>query len=180
MLDNYWPVSTNWWRIFRKCYDAEADIVVRAPAHVRVETRKHRGRDGVRRARGVVEGDCYAHQQLPLPVERQFQLVLLFEAASGIAIGSKQADLQIVVAVGGEEVARAKPDPEMIHIILDRLGVDRSQAVMVGDALNDVQMGANAGLKASIGVLTGFATAEQMRALTSFVAQDVSEIAVLR
>jgi phosphoglycolate phosphatase-like HAD superfamily hydrolase len=84
------------------------------------------------------------------------------------------------LVVGGEEVARSKPDPEMIHIILDRLGVARSQAVMVGDALNDVQMGANAGLKASIGVLTGFATAEQMLALTSFVAQDVSEIAVLR
>ncbi|MBS1239003.1 MAG: haloacid dehalogenase-like hydrolase, partial [Deltaproteobacteria bacterium] len=83
------------------------------------------------------------------------------------------------LVVGGEEVSRSKPDPEMIRIILDRLGVDRSQAVMVGDALNDIQMGANAGLKASIGVLTGFATAEQMRALTSFVAQDVSELAVL-
>ena len=82
------------------------------------------------------------------------------------------------LVVGGEEVARSKPDPEMIHIILDRLGVDRSQAVMVGDALNDVQMGANAGLKASIGVLTGFATAEQMRTFTSFIARDVSEIAV--
>ncbi|MBI5579205.1 MAG: HAD family hydrolase [Deltaproteobacteria bacterium] len=80
--------------------------------------------------------------------------------------------------VGGEEVARSKPDPEMIHIILDRLGVDRSQAVMVGDALNDVQMGANAGLKASIGVLTGFATAGQMRTLTPFIVRDVSELAV--
>jgi phosphoglycolate phosphatase len=84
----------------------------------------------------------------------------------------------IDLVVGAEEVSRSKPDPEMIHLILDRLGIDRSQAVMVGDALNDVQMGANAGLKASIGVLTGFATAEQMRALTSFVAQDVSELAV--
>jgi len=81
--------------------------------------------------------------------------------------------------VGGEDVARSKPDPEMIHIILNRLGVDRSQAVMVGDALNDVQMGANAGLAASIGVLTGFASAEQMRTLTPFVVPDVSEIAVL-
>jgi len=83
------------------------------------------------------------------------------------------------LVVGGEEVSRSKPDPEMIHLILDRLRVDRSQAVMVGDALNDVQMGLNAGLKASIGVLTGFATAEQMRGLTSYVAQDVSELAVL-
>jgi len=83
------------------------------------------------------------------------------------------------LVVGGEEVFCSKPDPEMIHLILDRLEVDRSQAVMVGDALNDVQMGLNAGLKASIGVLTGFATAEQLRALTPFVAQDVSEITVL-
>jgi phosphoglycolate phosphatase len=81
--------------------------------------------------------------------------------------------------VGGEAVARSKPDPEMIHLILDCLGANRLQAVMVGDALNDVQMGLNAGLKASIGVLTGFATAEQMRALTPYVARDVSTIALL-
>jgi len=84
----------------------------------------------------------------------------------------------IDLIVGGEEVARAKPDPEMIHIILDRLGIGRSQAVMVGDALGDVEMGIKAGLKASIGVLTGFATAEQMRTLTPFIARDVSELSV--
>ncbi len=76
-------------------------------------------------------------------------------------------------------MTRSKPDPEMLHLILERLGVDRSRAVMVGDALNDVQMGLNAGLKAAIGVLTGFATADQLRELTPFVARDVSEIAVL-
>jgi phosphoglycolate phosphatase-like HAD superfamily hydrolase len=51
---------------------------------------------------------------------------------------------------------------------------------MVGDALTDVEMGLNAGLKASIGVLSGFATAEQLRTLTPFVAQDASEITVLK
>jgi phosphoglycolate phosphatase len=80
--------------------------------------------------------------------------------------------------VGGEEVTRSKPEPEMVHIILDRLGIPASRAVMVGDALNDVRMGLNAGLKASIGVLTGFATANQFSSLTPFVARDVSEIAV--
>jgi|OpeIllAssembly_1097287.scaffolds.fasta_scaffold15165_1 phosphoglycolate phosphatase-like HAD superfamily hydrolase len=80
--------------------------------------------------------------------------------------------------VGGEEVVRSKPDPEMIDIILDRLGIGRSHTVMVGDALNDVQMGINAGLKASVGVLTGFATAEQFKTLTPFIARDVSEISV--
>ena len=82
------------------------------------------------------------------------------------------------LVVGGEEVSRSKPDPEMIYVILDRLQIGRSEAVMVGDALTDVQMGVNAGLKASIGVLTGFATAEQLRALTPFIARDVSELAV--
>jgi phosphoglycolate phosphatase len=84
------------------------------------------------------------------------------------------------LVVGGEEVSRSKPDSEMIHLILERLGIDRSRAVMVGDAVNDVQMGLNAGLKASIGVLTGFATAAQLRSLTPFVARDVSGLRVLQ
>lgn len=80
--------------------------------------------------------------------------------------------------VGGEDVVRPKPAPEMIHIILNRLGIDRSQAVMVGDAVGDVQMGIRAGVKACVGVLTGFATAEEFRPLTPFIARDVSEIVV--
>jgi phosphoglycolate phosphatase len=83
------------------------------------------------------------------------------------------------LVVGGEEVARSKPDPEMIHLILDRLRVASSQAVMVGDALTDIQMGRSAGLKASVGVLTGYATRDQMQAVTPLVARDVSELTVL-
>jgi phosphoglycolate phosphatase len=80
--------------------------------------------------------------------------------------------------VGGEEVVRSKPDPEMVYRVLDRVGMVASQAVMVGDALTDVQMGIRAGLKASVGVLTGFADAEQFGTLTPFIAGDVSEIRV--
>jgi phosphoglycolate phosphatase len=80
--------------------------------------------------------------------------------------------------VGGEDVVRPKPDPEMIHMILNRLGIDRSQAVMIGDAITDVRMGISAGVKASVGVLTGFATADQLQTLTPFIARDVSEIIV--
>jgi phosphoglycolate phosphatase-like HAD superfamily hydrolase len=85
----------------------------------------------------------------------------------------------IDLVVGGDEVAHPKPDPEMIHLILSRLDIEPSQAVMVGDALNDVQMGIYAGLKASIGVLSGFATRDQLQAVTPFLARDVSELAVL-
>ena len=47
---------------------------------------------------------------------------------------------------------------------------------MVGDALTDVQMGINADVKASIGVLTGFATSAQLQAITPYIARDISEI----
>jgi phosphoglycolate phosphatase len=86
---------------------------------------------------------------------------------------------KIDLVVGADQVTRAKPAPDMLHLILKTLAIKPSRAVMVGDALTDLQMGLNAGLKASIGVLTGFATAEQLRTLTPFVAQDASEITVL-
>jgi phosphoglycolate phosphatase-like HAD superfamily hydrolase len=85
----------------------------------------------------------------------------------------------IDLVVGAEQVARSKPAPDMIHLILKTLGIEPSQAVMVGDALTDLQMGLNAGLKASIGVLSGFATRDQMQSRTPFIARDVSELTVL-
>ena len=86
---------------------------------------------------------------------------------------------KIDLVVGADQVARAKPAPDMLHLILKTLAIKPSRAVMVGDALTDLQMGLNAGLKASIGVLSGFAAAEQLRMLTPFVVRDVSEIKVL-
>ncbi len=86
---------------------------------------------------------------------------------------------RIDLVVGGDEVARAKPDPEMLELILARLGVARSRAVMVGDALTDLEMGRAAGFKASIGVLTGFATRAQALALTPYVARNLSEVRVV-
>jgi len=85
----------------------------------------------------------------------------------------------IDVVVGADDVSRPKPDPEQIAFILNALAIDRSHAVMVGDAMTDVQMGVNAGLKASIGVLTGLATFEQLKDITPYVVEDVSKIELL-
>jgi phosphoglycolate phosphatase len=82
------------------------------------------------------------------------------------------------MVVGADDVSKPKPDPEQIELILRNFSIDRDQAVMVGDALTDVQMGINAGVKASIGVLTGFATAAQLQAITPYIASDVSEIQI--
>jgi HAD superfamily hydrolase (TIGR01549 family) len=81
--------------------------------------------------------------------------------------------------VGADDVSRQKPDPEQIYMILNFLGIDRSHAVMVGDAMTDVKMGINAGVKASIGLLTGFATYEQLKEITPYVARDISKIEII-
>jgi phosphoglycolate phosphatase len=83
------------------------------------------------------------------------------------------------LTVGGDQVTRSKPDPEMIHLILKRLGIGRAAAVMVGDSLNDVEMGVAAGLKSSIGVLTGLASRDQLLSVTPFVVPDISNIALV-
>ncbi len=95
-----------------------------------------------------------------------------------LAMNHLGCDDGLDLIVGAEQVPRPKPHPDMIHFILNSLGIERSQAVMVGDALTDVQMGLNAGLKASIGVLTGFAMREEMEEITPYVAADVSELRV--
>jgi HAD superfamily hydrolase (TIGR01549 family) len=88
------------------------------------------------------------------------------------------ADL-IDVVVGADMVREVKPDPEMIQIILERLRSDRDEAVMVGDAVTDIQMGLNAGLRASIGVRSGLTPGEDLERYTPYVVGDVSEIQVL-
>ncbi|MEA1984396.1 MAG: HAD family hydrolase [Euryarchaeota archaeon] len=80
--------------------------------------------------------------------------------------------------IGANLVRNSKPDPEMIHVILDTLKVDKSNAVMIGDAITDVQIGINADLKASIGVLTGLSSYEQLNAITPYIAKSVSKIKI--
>jgi phosphoglycolate phosphatase-like HAD superfamily hydrolase len=83
------------------------------------------------------------------------------------------------LVVGGDEVSRPKPDPEAVERVLQVLDIPPDAAVMVGDALNDVRMGIEAGLAAAIGVLTGFASREQLSAATPLVAESLAGIQVV-
>jgi phosphoglycolate phosphatase len=83
---------------------------------------------------------------------------------------------QIDRIVGADMVLNTKPDPEMANLILNKLNVARDKAVMVGDAMSDVELGVNAGLKASIGVLTGLAAEDELRSVTGYVIQSIAEI----
>ena len=85
---------------------------------------------------------------------------------------------KIDLIVGADDVGKPKPDPEIAHIIMNNLKVDPLNTVIVGDAETDVLVGINAGLRASIGVLTGFATFEDFKKITPFVTEDVSKIGI--
>ena len=52
------------------------------------------------------------------------------------------------LVVASDELRRPKPDPEGILRILDELGVEAHEAVMVGDAVNDVRCAQAAGVTA--------------------------------
>ncbi len=64
---------------------------------------------------------------------------------------------------GGMDGVPLKPDPTAVFEILNELGIDKSEAVFVGDTKVDIQTGKNADLF-SIGVLWGFRDEAELKA----------------
>lgn len=69
------------------------------------------------------------------------------------------------LVIGGDKLSSKKPNPEMIHWVLEQMKVEPSQAIMIGDSPNDVQGARNAGIK-NIAVSYGYrkVTLEEMGA----------------
>lgn len=63
----------------------------------------------------------------------------------------------------GDDVDRAKPDPTIVGIALDRAGVEASDAIMVGDATWDAIAATKLGIR-SIAVRTGGIGDDELRA----------------
>ncbi len=70
-------------------------------------------------------------------------------------------DIEFIAIEGNREGAPLKPDPAIIDNILQKAGVERSDAVMVGDSGIDIRTAAAAGID-SIGVSWGFRFAEEL------------------
>ena len=83
------------------------------------------------------------------------------------------------IVVGEDMVANCKPHPDMANLILKELSVDKENAVIVGDAITDIEMGLNAGLKASIGVCSGLTSEKNLFEKTEYVIEDISKIRVI-
>ena len=85
-------------------------------------------------------------------------------------------DVEFIAIEGNREGAPLKPDPEIIHTILRKAGVERSDAVMVGDSGIDIRTAIAAGID-SIGVSWGFRFAEELyEAGATLVATSIEEL----
>ncbi|MBM3267705.1 MAG: HAD family hydrolase [Candidatus Sericytochromatia bacterium] len=88
-------------------------------------------------------------------------------------------DAYIEAVAGGDEVARGKPDPEMYHRACERLGVRPEATVVVGDGINDLLMGRNAGCAATIGVLSGVSDRAALEPAADCILGGVRELPAL-
>lgn len=65
--------------------------------------------------------------------------------------------------VGGDEVANVKPDPEIFHKVLEKMGVEPSETLVVGDTVNDI-LAARAVPMRSVAVLSPYGGREKVLA----------------
>ncbi|WIB26782.1 HAD family hydrolase [Curtobacterium sp. MCSS17_015] len=72
------------------------------------------------------------------------------------------ADQWVTAVTSGEDVEQAKPAPDIIEVALEKVGVDAASAVMVGDAMWDVDSSGRLGVTC-IGVMTGGIGGDELR-----------------
>jgi len=127
------------------------------------------------------------------PVNGMHELInTLYEKNCKIAVATTdktaRADLvadflgmsdKVNIVIGEDMVVNCKPHPDMANLILKELSVDKENTVIVGDAITDIEMGLNAGLKASIGVCSGLTSERKLGEKTDYVIEDISMIRVL-
>ena len=81
--------------------------------------------------------------------------------------------------VGGDEVERGKPDPQMFDLVCSRLGVAPAEAAMVGDGINDLKLVRAAGGAGAIGVLGGVSRREVLAPEADVVLEQLSDLLAL-
>ena len=80
------------------------------------------------------------------------------------------------VTVGGDEVARQKPEPDAFIQALERLGADPEQALVVGDTVNDI-LAAQAVPMRIAAVTSPYGGLEEIRALRpNFMIDSIREL----
>jgi phosphoglycolate phosphatase len=123
----------------------------------------------------------------------------LFDGARELLVELRQSGYRLAVATGKTRVGldralaahgvaplfdatrcadegRPKPDPDMLHFLMDALRVTPARSVMIGDTTHDLLMAANAGIQ-SIAMTHGAHGVDALAARETFaIAQSISEL----
>ena len=74
------------------------------------------------------------------------------------------------------EEAKPKPDPDMAIQAMSKLNVEKKSTIIVGDTINDIGLGVNAGIN-SIGVAWGYNSIEMLKNEgADFIVKDSKEL----
>lgn len=87
-----------------------------------------------------------------------------YQAATQKLIAHYFPNISFVEVLGQREGIPAKPDPSIVNDILAKAGVEREEALYVGDSNVDMQTAHNAGVTA-VGVAWGFRPRTELEAL---------------
>lgn len=77
--------------------------------------------------------------------------------------------------VGYDSGHGAKPEPGMVEAFADYTGCKTSEVAMVGDSINDLLAGKNAGAIA-VAVTSGIADGDELQPFADYVLQDISQL----
>jgi phosphoglycolate phosphatase len=78
--------------------------------------------------------------------------------------------------LGYDSVRNPKPAADPVHLACKLLGVEASEAVIVGDNLHDLEMARNAGAGAAIGVLTGTTGRAELETKADAVLPSIADL----
>ena len=77
--------------------------------------------------------------------------------------------------IGGEDVARKKPNPDIYLLAAERLGVSAADCIVVEDAVSGVQAGKAAGARV-VGITTSFSSEALTAAGADIVIEDIARL----
>ena len=81
---------------------------------------------------------------------------------------------------GGDDIAKKKPDPAMIHEVMEELGVGAGKTIMVGDSPVDVEAAKRAGIPTCGVTYGGISKTEALLAAKpDFIAHSPAELVTL-
>ncbi len=85
-------------------------------------------------------------------------------------------DIEFVDVIGDRENINKKPDPHSANEIIEKMDLDKSDIVYVGDTDHDMQTAINAEID-SIGVTWGYRSKAELQAANAkYIADDVQEL----